>query len=449
MHKHYVLDTNIILEDPQSMLNGFEDNTIVLTATTLQELDRKKESGGEVGYKARECCRILDDLRRKGDLLKGVDIPSGGKLRVEPSGVDQQNLPSGYSLDRADNRILSTCVYLAHRYSSEPVVLVSNDISMRVNASICGVAVETYRNSIVEDTGYTGHRDEYVDGSVIDALYHDGSIELPDTIINAAENEFVTLHSGMQSALSVHRGGVLQLIKNEPLFGGITPLNAMQSYAIWALRAPVEEIPLVILMGPAGTEKTFLSLAVGLTETYTDQHHGGKYQQMIILRPIAESFGEVGFLPGNLYEKLEPTLAPFMDNIETIFQKAHPNETRDEISQYSRDIFQDGTIDICGLSFIRGRSLNNRYLICDEAQNASQTLIRDVITRAGIGTKVVLCGDPNQIDVPNLDKRTNGLTMAATLMQGIPECAFLKLSSQQAVRSRLSKIAVERMVKKR
>lgn len=447
MIKNFLLDTNILLQDPSCICNGFADNNIYICGTTLQELDRKKASGGDAGYNARECIRVLDALRSKGDLLSGITLPSGGMLYIEPDGVKQEYLPDGFDLKNPDNRIISTCIHLNKRMPDCPIILVTNDISMRINASVCGINVESYRNSIVEESGYKGHIDIDVSEEIIDELYKNGNVPVPEEIYaGLLENEFVTLHCGQQSALSVHRNRALHLITPITLFGGVKPRNAMQTYAMWALKAPAEEIPLVILMGPAGTAKTFLSLAAGLDDVYVSQHGGGLYNKILISRPTAESYQEIGYLPGDLSTKLSPLLASYYDNIEILLTKSGTErECKDQLNQQINDIFSEGIVEVCGLSFIRGRSLMNSYVICDEAQNSSKTLIRDVITRAGAGTKIVIAGDPSQIDVPTLDKRNNGLVYAAEMMKGSPLAAIIQFDAANSVRSPLAREAIQRL----
>ena len=448
MVKKFLLDTNILLENPHSMVDGFADNHVILCGTTLQELDKKKTVGGETGYNARECCRILDELRMQGDLLKGIKLPNGGKLSIEPDGVKSEYLPEGFSLEVPDNRIISSCIHIMRNSKRTPVILVTNDISMRINATICGVKVEGYKNSIIKTSGYTGHIDLDVPTEYINSLYADKSLILPEDISDTLlANEFVTLHAGKQSALSVFRNGKLNLIKEQTLFGGIKPKNAMQKYAMWALTAPAEEIPLVILLGPAGCAKTFLSLAAGLDGTYqTQRRSDSEYIKLLISRPTAQSFEDIGYLPGDLNDKLFNLYQSFYDNIEVLLSgNSRDMEDHQQVQTQMQDMFDDGVIEVCGLNFIRGRSLMNTYMICDEAQNASRTMIRDVITRAGIGTKLVIAGDPSQIDVPTLDKRNNGLVYAAEHMKGSPLCAIIQFDSGSSVRSPLAKEAIQCM----
>lgn len=446
MVKRFVLDTNILLDDANNVF-GFADNTVIITGTTLQELDSKKKLNGDIGFNARECCRILDELRLKGNFITGIRLENGGKLIIEPNRVKQEFLPDGFNISVPDNRIISSCIYLNKNNIENKVILVTNDISMRINATICGVDVEGYRNDRVEESGYSGHTDINVDTKIIDLLYKNESLEFhgQDVLL---ENEFVTLHGkNNQSALSIYRNGKLKLIKKQVLFGNVKPMNAMQTYAMYALKVPAEEIPLVILKGPAGTAKTFLSLAAGLDDTYVGmKKNDSKYYKLLISRPDASSYDSVGFLPGSLNDKLGPLLAPYFDNMEALLSgNNNVNEKNSQIQIQIDDMLESGIVEICALNFIRGRSLQNCYIICDEAQNASKALIRDVITRAGRGTKVVICGDAEQIDVPTLDKRNCGLTAAVEAMKNTKLAAIIEFNAANSVRSDLAQLAIQKM----
>lgn len=448
MQKVYVLDTNILLAEPTSMIEGFADNIVVITDTTLQELDAKKSSPTESGTNAREACRLLDNMREQGDLVAGVKNKAGGILRIYVGGAKKENLPLVFSMDKADNRIISACISIAEE-SSEPVILVTNDVLMRTAATVCakhkGAAldVQSYRNTEVE-TAYAGYSEIDVAGDLINTLYRDKKVPIPEGL-KFYENEFVTLHAGKQSGLSIARNGMFNLVKEQTLYGGIKPLNQLQIYAMHALKAPPEEIPLVCLVGPAGTAKTFLSLAAGLDDTYASAAGGeSRYYKMLVSRPNnLTSDPGIGYLPGDMNEKMEPLLAPLYDNMESILLDKG-NVDRKHMQTHVDDIF-DSIIEITALSYIRGRSLRNTYVICDEAQNASRTLVRDLITRAGSGTKIVLCGDSEQVDAPHLDSKNNGLVYAISKMKASPYCAIVRFDASKSVRSPLAKDAIQRM----
>ena len=443
MIKNYLMDTSTLLENPQNIY-GFEDNNVIICGTTLQELDSKKKVPGLVGYNARECCRILDELRESGDLIHGVALPNGGKLYVEPNGIQESLLPKGYKIEVPDNRIISTCLWL--KQNGKDPILLTNDVSMRVNATICGVKVQKIKNDI-QDTSYTGHMDLDVESEVINKIYKNGSIAWEDVHRDDVQplcNQFITLHCDKQSALSVFREGELINIKEKQLFGGIRPLNKMQTYAIWALTQPVDKIPLVILKGEPGTAKTFLSLAAGLSQVYLGQgrRSDDEYNHILISRPNTQTSDPgFGYLPGELDEKMAPLIASYRDNLEEIVRNKEKGEDREQIEVQIDDWFETGTIELCPLNFIRGRSLHNSYIICDEAQNANKLLIRDVITRAGHGSKIIVAGDPTQCDVPTLDKKNNGLVFAADKMKGNSLCAIISFPSENCVRSPLAETA--------
>ncbi|MBQ1736466.1 MAG: PhoH family protein [Lachnospiraceae bacterium] len=453
MKKIFVLDTNVLLQDPGALL-GFADNDVYLVSTVLDELDSKKNNkkDPEIAHHARDAIRLIESARAEHDLVTGVKLPNGGTLYAEPDGVSQQYLPNGFSIDKPDNKIISTCKYLQEKHKDQQVILVSLDIEMRISASIILGAenVQDYKNRIVQDDDtFTGHVDMDVDPEVINALYSspDGTWTGKKTRAKKkwndglTENLFVTLHAGSQSALTVYQKGALHLIRPKEIFNGVKGLNALQHYAIWALTNP--EIPLVILLGPAGTAKTYLSLAAGLTQTYTSQRMNERlYQKMLVSRPNAEA-GDPGFgyLPGSLKDKMAPLLLPYYDNLESLFS----GDERATAKMQVEDLFANGTIELCALSFIRGRSLTNCYMICDEAQNASRILIRDVITRAGHGCKIVLAGDPDQCDSIYLDKYSNGLVFAADRFRDSPLAAIIKFGEGQSVRSPLAKETLARM----
>lgn len=454
MQKIYVLDTNILLQNPDSIY-GFDDNEVVVTGVTIQELDSKKDDiDPEVRYSAREAGRLLDELSSQGDCLKGISLPNGGTFRIE-NDVDMKLLPFIFNPKKADNQIIAVCKTLIKKENeskiSRPVILVSSDKIMRVVArTLLGWNnVEVYKNIHVKDT-YTGHIDANVSHELIDRLYNSKSIDVTAEELGVEElypNEFVTLHADKQSALSVYRKGKLELISSKKIFGDTSPKNAMQTYAIWALTQPSDEIPFVILQGPAGTAKTYLSLAAGLENTYTSQRKSEcAYRKIMITRPNSEA-GDAGFgyLPGDLDDKMGPLLAPYYDNLETLFMGNSGDEDVSQVRMQIEDLFDNKIIECCALSYIRGRSINQAYMICDEAQNATRKLIKDVVTRAGNNTKIVIAGDPDQVDNPRLDSRSNGLVHAAKSFRNSDLACLITFEPNNSVRSPLAKAAIELM----
>lgn len=454
MIKNFVIDTNLLIGNP-NVIFGFADNNVYITGTTLQELDKHKHDSGERGYNARETGRILDYLRgNNGDLTKGVPLENGGTLYTISEGVDDKLLPKGFSISDPDNRIISTCKYLEHKKKGEKVILLSNDIYMRINASTCGVEVQAVRNDRVEDSNYTGHRTIIVDDySIIEELHAENHIDISRILSKMrddepalVENEFITVKAEKGTALTIYQRGELHRIqmKGVHTFGDIQPINMMQKYALWALLTP--EIELIILKGPAGTAKTFLSLAAGLTQSYLGQPSDEDvHKQIIISKPNVEgSDPGFGYLPGDLNEKMAPLLASYYDNLEILFSKGN-KKAHSDVKKQIEDLFESGAIDICPLNYIRGRSLKDKYLICDEAQNANAQLIKAVVTRAGKGTKIIVAGDPDQCDAPSLDKYTNGLVYLSEAMKGAPNTVIIRFNEEHCERSNLAKIAIERM----
>jgi len=455
MVKAYILDTNILLDSPRAIF-GFDDNTVIITGTTLQELDSKKTAPGELGFNARETCRIIEKLRLKGDLTAGVPMDNAGVFKVILN-AGQWHMPSGYSEDKPDNQIINTVLDIkknqGHMFNQ--VILVTNDTSMRINASVCAAAcdfsdfVESYRNDHVSSAEmYTGKRELQVSKEAIDYIYKNKMLP-PEAIFRGdipepVENEFFILQSDQSSALAVYRNHELKLIDTKTLHPcHVQPKNASQTFALWALMQPVEEIPFVILKGPAGTAKTFLSLAAGLDQTYDSKTHRS-YDSVLISRNNVMADADFGYLPGELEDKMNPLLAPFFDNLESLL-RGNSDEDRECISRQIEDMIDSGVIEICALAYMRGRSITNKFLIVDETQNATRSQIRDIITRAGAGCKIVICGDPEQIDAHNLDKLNNGLVFASEKMKGSPVCAQISFIEEESVRSELAKEAIKRL----
>lgn len=335
------------------------------------------------------------------------------------------------------------------------VILVTNDTSMRINASVCAAAcgfsdfVESYRNDHVSSAEmYTGKRELQVSKEAIDYIYKNKMLP-PEAIFRGdipepVENEFFILQSDQSSALAVYRNHELKLIDTKTLHPcHVQPKNASQTFALWALMQPVEEIPFVILKGPAGTAKTFLSLAAGLDQAYDSRAHRS-YDSVLISRNNVMADADFGYLPGELEDKMNPLLAPFFDNLESLL-RGNSDEDRECISRQIEDMIDSGVIEICALAYMRGRSITNKFLIVDETQNATRSQIRDIITRAGAGCKIVICGDPEQIDAHNLDKLNNGLVFASEKMKGSPVCAQISFTEEESVRSELAKEAIKRL----
>ena len=339
-----------------------------------------------------------------------------------------------------------------------PVILVTNDLSMKINASACGALVEGYRNESIESSSneqYSGKRlIDTVTDEDIDNLYAAGKEGVGVAFTGAddlVENEYLIMKGSSKSAIGIHRNGRIYIVdaKSVPAYRDIKPRNASQRMLMHALNAPVDEIPLVIAKGPAGTGKTMLAIACGLAHTYnklsrsSSKYEDNDYDQILITRSNTISDNDLGFLPGDLEEKMSPLVAPFMDNMQTIFAgKEHDLATAKQQIDF---VMERGFVRIEAVGYLRGRSISRSYLIVDEAQNLTVNQALEIVTRAGEGTKVVLLGDPNQIDARYLDKRNNGLVFTAEKMKGSPLCAQITFEEDEAQRSALCIEAAKRL----
>lgn len=405
MKKTYVLDTNILMTSPNALF-GFADNDVVITGTTLQELDAHKGDPGERGYNTRETVRLLESLRKQGSLIEGVKTWDGGRIMLEPDMVDASVLPTGYNIEVPDNRIIATVLKMGQSEKYQmPVILVTNDLSMKINASACGALVEGYRNESIESSSneqYSGKRFiDTVTDEDIDNLYAAGKEGVEAAFTGAddlVENEYLIMKGASKSAIGIHRNGRIYIVdaKSVPAYRDIKPRNASQRMLMHALNAPVDEIPLVIAKGPAGTGKTMLAIACGLAHTYnklsrsSSKYEDNDYDQILITRSNTISDNDLGFLPGDLEEKMSPLVAPFMDNMQTIFAgKEHDLATAKQQIDF---VMERGFVRIEAVGYLRGRSISRSYLIVDEAQNLTVNQALEIVTRAGEGTKVVLLG---------------------------------------------------------
>lgn len=456
MQKTYILDTNVLIQAPYA-LQSFEDNHLVLPLAVLEELDGLKNAEGERGANARQVIRYLESLRTAGNLLEGVPLPGGGTLRLEVNCVDVK-LPEGFPDHKNDNRILKVCLGLQNRKT--PVILVTKDIVVRVKAQMLGIQAEdfTTEQAPVSEEQYTGRCEVFVAEKKFEDFkkkhitpedvyqVDEAGEKLPVTLM---PNQFVILIAD-QSARKTQLGRFdgkkivpLSFHKKKPY--GVSPRNVGQKFLQEALMADAEGAPLVIVKGMAGTAKTFYTLAVGLHAMLEQEEPA--YRRILISRPNAQFDDDIGFLPGDESEKIAPLLRPVVDNLELLVDQNEKERFADErsLSGKVEELFDRGIVDAQALNFIRGRSISKTYLVIDEAQNLTPKQAKGIITRAGMGTKIILLGDPQQIDHPLLDERTNGLSYAAEKMKGSPLCWQVTMSAEECERSALAMDAVKRM----
>jgi len=430
----FVLDTNILLHSPNSLF-AFHEHDVVLPIAVLEELDRFKTDTGELGRNAREVVRVLDRLRTSGgNLTEGVSLTkAGGSLRIDlhaESLADQ-----GLDRDTADHRILSVARRLQREGGN--IVFVSKDISLRLKASALGITAEDFlRQKVQVDKLHPGWREMLVSSEDIRSFYDDG--ELSSEGNGSYPNEGILLRDKdrpKRTALGRRSpsGSIRPLERGTRPCFGLTARNLEQRLALEMLLD--HDIQLVALIGKAGTGKTLLALAAGLQMVLNEK----LYDRVLVARPIMPLGKDLGYLPGGVKEKLEPWMKPVFDNLQFLFSQ----KGRDpgEVKRKSEDLIRTGRLDMEALAYIRGRSIHNHFLIIDECQNLTPHEVKTIISRAGENTKIVLAGDPYQIDNPYLDSESNGLIYVAERMKGLDMVAHVMLSRTE--RSSLASIAAD------
>jgi len=434
MKKIFVLDTNVLLHDPKAIFS-FEDNDVVIPIVVIEELDKFKKGVDEIGRNARQVSRILDEYRLKGKLSQGVPLDKGGNLRVELNHQSQECLPSELIATKADNRILATALNLKH--DNLPVILVTKDTNLRIKADAFGLTAEDYESdTIMLDELYSGETEVVVPPGAIDDFYAKGELQPADP--HPQPNQFALLKNSAnesQTALarySKQRNVFVPITTAKHGVWGITAKNKQQQFALDLLLN--DDIRLVTLVGKAGTGKTLLALAAGLEKTIEAR----TFQRLVVSRPVFPMGKDIGFLPGDIEEKLRPWMQPIRDNLDFLVgSSGGPGRVKGKKDLQS--LFDLGMIEVEPLTYIRGRSMPNQYLIVDEAQNLTPHEIKTIITRAGEGTKVVLTGDPYQIDNPYIDSSSNGLTFVVDRFKEEPIAGHITLVKGE--RSDLAELA--------
>lgn len=400
MRKTYILDTNVLLHDPESLFS-FEDNAIVLPLSVIEELDRIKRRGDEVGRNARDASRKLDDLRLIGRLSEGVALPNGGSVKIELNGAKTYDLLEGVDLNSVDNRILALAYHLTNN-EADPVVLVTKDLNLRIKADVLGIATEDFYSDKVDYAQlYNGVRELYLSEKEIDRFYQEGFVDFSQNNLYPHQFCILKVHENPSvSALARYYGNRLnKLFYDGKTVYGIKSLNKEQKFALDLLLD--DNIKIVTLVGKAGTGKTILALAAGLEKIFEED---GRYNRMLITRPIVPLGNDLGYLPGDKEDKMRPWMQPIYDNLEFLCNEhVRPNGCSDYL-------LNNGKIELEALTYIRGRSIPRQFIICDESQNLSPHVIKTILTRVGKGSKIVFTGDPEQIDHPYLDASSNGLS---------------------------------------
>lgn len=431
MAKTYVLDTNVLLHNPEALL-AFEDNNVVIPLAVIEEIDNQKKRQDEIGRNARVISQRLDEMRSLGRLADGVPLPRGGRLRIELNHQECAAFPQAMDSRKTDNRILMVAQGLS-RGSQEPVILVTKDLNLRVKADVLGIAAEDFYNDKVDfHLLYSGVQEVRVSRGELDDFEQHQSLSL-GSLMKALPNQFFLMRNGDSACQPVparyHREALRPLRHADSMNWGISALNHEQQFALELLRD--DEIKVVTLVGRAGTGKTLLALAVGLEKVIEET----LYSRLLITRPIMPMGNDLGYLPGTKEEKLRPWLQPIYDNLEFLFRDCS------EPFDLMEDLINRGVLEMEALTYIRGRSIPRQFIICDEAQNLSPLMIKTLITRVGEGTKIVFTGDPEQIDHPYLDASSNGLTYLVEKIKGEEIAGHVTLV--KGVRSKVAELAAQ------
>ena len=430
--KNYILDTNVLLHDPNSLLS-FEENSVLIPIEVIEEIDRFKRESTELGQNARAVSRMLDSFRGEGRLSEGVKLPTGGKLKI----VFQKNghaADGGLSANSVDNRILSLAAGIQKAQPRNPTILVSKDINLRIKADALGLQAEDYETDrvFIKDL-YTGMIEMAVSSQQLAAFRTRGELEL-EAGKKYFPNEYCTLTdetNPKRTALTkVDPTGrkLVPIVDCREGVWGIKPRNREQHFAFDALLD--DRVKLVTLMGKAGTGKTLLAMAAGLKRVVLDR----EFRRLVVARPTISMGKELGFLPGSLDEKLAPWMQPIHDALEMLSDLNMGHEHR-----RSGDLMRSGSIVVEALSYIRGRSIANQFMIIDEAQNLTPLEAKTIITRVGSGTKIIFTGDPYQIDNPYVDSSSNGFNYVVSRFRAEAVAAHIEL--QKGERSELAELA--------
>ncbi|MGO9137591.1 MAG: PhoH family protein [Syntrophales bacterium] len=408
--KTFILDTNILLHNPDSIFS-FEDNDVVIPSAVIEEIDDQKKRQDEIGRNARVVSHELDELRKIGHLSDGVRLPSGGRLRIELNHQKMPDILLGWDPLKKDNRILSLAHHL--RQESEGAVrLVTKDLGLRIKADVLHIPAEDFYNDKIDHTRlYGGAGELIVTENELNTFYKQKALILNGDRRGFPNQFFVLKNSGnpSQSALCRYLKKTLyHLAYGENIYFGIRAKNKEQKFALELLMN--DDVKVVTLVGRAGTGKTLIALAIGLEKILEQK----VYTKLLITRPIVPMGNDLGYLPGTKEEKLRPWMQPIFDNLEFLFGN---NQESKEPQRIIEHLMDSGIIEMEALTYIRGRSIPKQFIICDEAQNLTPHMIKTLLTRVGEGTKIVFTGDLEQIDHPYLDASSNGLTYVIEKMK--------------------------------
>ncbi len=402
----FVIDTNVLLYDPRAIF-VFQEHDLVIPMTVIEEIDQFKKDLNEIGRNARTVSRYLDKMRIKGSLREGIVTDGGGRVRVDYT-THGPDLPITWGPESNDNRILRSVLRLQRELSGN-VAFITRDTNMRLKCDALGIPAEDYQNARIDvDEQYTGIVERQVPGAVIDELYANN--RCPLEVVEGVHPQQIVVLAATEAANKTAMARVDSVRNQLKLVGrhneGVWGIRARNKEQLFALDLLLDDsVHLVTMNGVAGTGKTLLAIACGLKMVADD----AAYRKLLVSRPIFPLGRDIGFLPGDVEQKLNPWMKPIFDNLELLLSTRNDHDRTNREPEYTY-LMDQKIIEVEPLTYIRGRSIPGQYLIIDEAQNLTPHEVKTVLTRAGEGTKVVMTGDPNQIDNPYVDAMSNGLT---------------------------------------
>ncbi|MDD2228791.1 MAG: PhoH family protein [Candidatus Cloacimonetes bacterium] len=443
VNKIFVLDTNVLIHNPQALFS-FAEHRVVVPIVVIEEIDQFKKGVDEKSRNARQIGRYLDSLRSKGSLQDGVSTDNGGIIQVTVNREVSDTAAKLFFLDRNDNLIIGTALYFQQKFPDALVTLVSKDVNVRIKADCVGINAENFETDTIKfEEFYTGWEKLDIEPALFAELETKKSI--PNIYGDFFPNQFIRVsdesNPEVEKTLRYHQEhNLLYLVSHytgQEVFG-ITARNFEQEMALDLLLD--DNIKLVSLSGKAGTGKTLLAMAAGLQKVVEDS----MYTRLLISRPISPLGKDLGYLPGTKAEKINPWMQPIYDNME-ILLSLHDDKSNESMKNKKKasiaDFLDYGFLELEPLTYIRGRSLPNQFIIIDEAQNLSPHEMKTIITRAGENTKIVLTGDPYQIDIPYLDSLSNGLSVAVEKLKG--EAMVGHMTLDKGERSALADLAAK------
>jgi len=464
MIKNYIIDTNVMVHDPD-FIYKFEDNNIIIPIICIEELDNLKKREGIVGYHARNAAREINNLRKTGDLHEGVTLANGGTIRIELNNSDTSCLPNGFDFTKNDTKILAITKNIAASNKDISTVLVTKDLYMAIKGDALGILTQDYQNDkITSDELYKGHRKITLSTKLMDEIKNGGIAMPSDFDFTLYPNEFLDITSSDDEEYELigkFNGKAIVPLKFESEFAfGLTPINKEQKMAFELLMDP--EIELVTISGGAGSGKTIISTAVALKKVIEQ----GLFRRIIFVKPVIPAGDDIGFLPGTEEEKLKPWMGSFYDAVENLMD-AKDKAKKEKIKQKDKKIKKidehevkrtqvtvdnfiekfrkSGQIETKTFVYMRGRTLSDALVIVDESQQTTPHLAKLMLTRAGFGSKFVFIGDPsdNQIDNTLVDEKSNGLVYTIEKMKEFTSTGHVTL--EHVERSDLSKLAEKSM----